>query len=118
MSSNKEKESVAAKLARLQKETGEAGAADPSTNADLVAQLTHEEAGKPDFADIAKKLKERQGAERTPDFNERTKKITIYVDADVAEAFDALCVNRGDKTRFATQAFSDFVHKMAKELGL
>jgi hypothetical protein len=116
MSNNKNR--VADKLARMQKETGEARVADPIHNADLVTQLTHEDAGEPNFADIAKKLQKRQEAEKEPSFLESTVKFTIYVDADVAAAFKALCIERGDQRRFATQAFSDFVTKKIKELGL
>lgn len=112
------KETVAQKLARMQRETGSAGSAEQSTNADLVEQLTHEDAGEPDFAELANKLKERKDAEKEPSFLESTVKFTIYVDADVAEAFKALCIERGDQRRYATQAFSDFVLKKTKELGL
>ena len=116
MSNNKE--SVAAKLARLQKETGEAGTVDPIGNTDLVKQLTHEEAGKPDFAAIADKLKESHEAEKKPSFLEGTKKLTIYIDNDVADAFTALCPNRGDQRRNATEAFEDWIIKKTKEMGL
>lgn len=116
MSNNKNR--VADKLARMQRETGEVGAANQIHNADLVEQLTHGETDSPDFATIASKLKERKDAEKKPSFNESTIKFTIYVDADVAEAFKALCVERGDQKRYATQAFSDFIEKKVKELGL
>lgn len=116
MSNNKE--SVAAKLARLQRETGEAGTVDPITNADLVGQLTHEEAGEPDFAELAKMLEERKEAEKKPSANANTEKFTIYVDKDIAAAFKALCTERGDQKRYATQAFKEFVEKKVKELGL
>lgn len=112
------KNRVADKLAQMQKETGEARSADPIHNADLVDQLTHEDAGEPDLAAIAEKMKERMADEAMPTFNERTEKMTIYIDADVAEAFNAMCVNRGDKQRYATQALRDFTIKMAKEMGL
>lgn len=112
------KNRVAQKLAQMKRETGEAGAADPIHNADLVEQLAHEESGQPNFADIAEKLKERQDAEKEPTFLEGTTKFTIYVDNDVAEAFKALCVKRGDQRRYATQAFADFISKKIKELGL
>lgn len=112
------KETVAEKLARMKRETGEAGTVDPITNTDLVAQLTHEDAGEPNFADIAQKLQNRLDAEKEPSFLEGTTKFTIYVDNDVAEAFKALCVKRGDQRRYATQAFSDFIVKKMKELGL
>ena len=116
--SNNKKSVVAEKLARMQRDTGEARPADPIHNDDLVEQLAHEESGQPNFADIAEKLKERQDAEKEPTFLEGTTKFTIYVDNDVAEAFKALCVKRGDQRRYATQAFADFISKKIKELGL
>lgn len=115
---SKNKESVAEKLARLQRESGESATTAPVSDTDLVAQLTHEDAGEPDFAGIAEKLKGIKEAEKEPSFLEGTTKFTIYVDNDVAEAFKALCVNRGDQRRYATQAFADFVSKKVKELGL
>lgn len=98
----------------------EEAAANGDTIADsgLVEQLAHEEPGKPDFAAIAEKLKERQGSEKKPSFLEGTTKFTIYVDNDVAEAFKAFCVNRGDQRKYATQAFEDFIIKMTKEMGM
>ena len=116
MSSDKKR--VADKLARMRRDTDEVGAADQSAHADLVEQLTHEDAGQPDFAAIAQKLRENQGAEKKPTFLEGTTKFTIYVDNDVAEAFKALCVERGDQRRYATQAFAEFIEKKVKELGL
>lgn len=112
------KETVAQKLARMQRETGASGAAAENTSADLVEQLTHEDAGEPNFAAIADKLKANLDAEKEPSFLDGTTKFTIYVDNDVAEAFKALCVKRGDQRRYATQAFSDFVLKKTKEMGL
>ena len=111
------KNRVADKLAQMQKETGEARSADPIHNADLVEQLAHEEPA-PNFAAIADKLKANLDAEKEPSFLEGTTKFTIYVDNDVAEAFKSLCIKRGDQRRYATQAFSDFVIKKMKELGL
>lgn len=116
MSSDKKR--VADKLARMRRDTDEVGAADQSAHADLVEQLAHEESGAPDFAAIAQKLRENQGAEKKPTFLEGTTKFTIYVDNDVAEAFKALCVERGDQRRYATQAFAEFIEKKVKELGL
>lgn len=112
------KNRVAQKLEQMKRETGEVGAADQSTNADLVEQLAHEESGKPDFAAIAAKLKADLDSEKIPSFMEGTTKMTFYIDNDVADAFIALCPNRGDKRKNATEAFSDFVIKKAKERGL
>lgn len=113
-----DKKRVAEKLARMQRDTGEARPADPIHNTDLVDQLAHEESGKPDFAAIAEKLKENQGTEKKPSFLEGTTKFTIYVDNDVADAFKAMCVNRGDQRRYATEAFEDFIIKKTNEMGL
>lgn len=107
------------RIEQMKREQEEAAAKkNTAANTDLVEQLTHEDAGEPNFANIAEKLKERQDAEREPSFLDGTTKFTIYVDNDVAEAFKALCVKRGDQRRYATQAFSDFVTKKVKELGL
>lgn len=109
-------ESAAERLARMKQER-EAAKQDGGTE-ELVSQLTHESTGEPDFAEIAKKLQERHEAEKAPSALDNTVKFTIYVDASVAEAFRALCIERGDQRRFATQAFADFVNKKVKELGL
>lgn len=107
------------RIERLKREQEEAAAkGNTIADANLVDQLTHEDAGEPNFADLAEKLQERKEAEKEPSVLENTVKFTIYVDADVAAAFKALCLERGDQRRFATQAFSDFVLKKTKELGL
>jgi len=106
------------RLKREQEEAAAKGNTIADANANLVEQLTHEEAGDPDFAAIADKLKANLDMEKEPSFLEGTTKFTIYVDNEVAEAFKALCVKRGDQRRYATQAFSDFIVKKMKELGL
>lgn len=107
------------RIAQMQRAKEEAAAnGDTIADSGLVDQLAHEDSGEPNLAAIAEKLKARQAAETVPTFNERTEKMTIYVDADVAEAFNSLCVNRGDKQRYVTQALREFTIKMAKELGL
>ena len=116
MSKNKKAFDRIAQMQRAQEEAAANGDTIADTN--LVEQLTHEEAGEPNFAAIADKLKANLDAEKEPSFLEGTTKFTIYVDNDVAEAFKALCVKRGDQRRYATQAFSDFVLKRTKEMGL
>lgn len=111
------KETVAEKLARLQRETGESASASPVTNDDLVAQLTHEDAGEPDFAEIAKKLEERKAQEAKGE-NEDHVKLTIYIRKDIADGFNALITKRGQQKAFANEAFADFIIKKSKELGL
>ena len=111
--------SVHDRIAQMKREQEVAAAKrDTATDADLVGQLTHEEAGEPDFAELAKKLEERKEAEKKPSANENTVKFTIYVEKDIANAFKALCTERGDQKRYATQAFAEFVEKKVRELGL
>ena len=113
----KNKETVAEKLARLQRESGEAAPADPIQNVDLVAQLTHEDTGNPDFTEIAKKLEERKAQEAKGE-NEGYVKMTIYIREDIADSFNALITKRGQQKAFANEAFADFILKKSKELGL
>lgn len=87
---------------------------------ELVGQLTHEATVGENFEELAQKLKERQRAERDPALSDPNKyvKYTIYVEKPVAEAFQALCLKRGDQRKHANQAIKEFVEKKARELGL
>lgn len=114
---SKHKETVAEKLARLQRESGEAGPVDPVQNTDLVEQIAHEDDGKPDFSEIAKKLEERKAQEAKGE-NEGYVKLTIYIREDIAASFNALITKRGQQKAFANEAFADFVAKKVRELGL
>ena len=111
------KETVAEKLARLQRESGEVKPADPVESADLVEQLTHEHDGKTDLSELAKKLEERKALEAKGE-NDGYVKMTIYIREDIAASFNALITKRGQQKEFANIAFEDFVVKMARELGL
>jgi len=116
MSNNKE--TVKEKLERLKREKEEAAAkAGANEGSDLVSQLTHEDAGEPDFSEIAKKLQERKAQEAKGE-NAGHVKMTIYVREDVAEAFNALITKRGQQKEFVNQALIDFVAKKIRELGL
>lgn len=116
MSKNKDAFERIAQMQRAKEEAAAQGGTIEDSS--LVDQLAHEDEGQPNFADIAEKLKANLETEKEPSFLEGTTKFTIYVDNDVAEAFKALCVKRGDQRRYATQAFSDFIAKKVKELGL
>ena len=111
-----QKESAAERIARMKREK-EAAKETGTDTTDLVGQLTHESEGKPDFAAIAEKLKKRQEENKVSAL-EGAVKYTIYIDEDVAAAFQALCLKRGDQRRYATEAFMDFVQKKARELNL
>lgn len=86
----------------------------------LVGQLTHQNSSDVDFKQITEKLKERQKEKKLPTLHESDKyvKYTVYVEKPVAEAFQALCLKRGDQRRYANQAIKEFVEKKVKELGL
>ena len=111
------KETVAEKLARLQRESGETAPIDPIQSADLVEQLAHEDDGQPDFAELAKKLEERKAQEAKGE-NEGYVKMTIYIEENIANSFNALITKRGQQKAFANEAFADFILKKSKELGL
>ena len=86
-------------------------------SSELVGQLTHQTEGKPDFAELAKKLQKRQEEEAKGE-NEGYKKLTIYIREDLHASFNALITKRGQQKEFANQAFEDFILKKSKELGL
>ena len=112
---SKKTESAIERIKRLKEEQDAANQATAKDN-DLLGQLTHESTGESNLAEIAKKLKQRQDEEKTS-VMANTIKYTIYVDEDVAEAFNALCLKRGDQRKFVNQALREFVEKKAKELG-
>ena len=108
------KETAAERLARMKREKE---AASEGNTSELVGQLTHEKDGEPDFAELAQKL--RDHLDGSPgSVKPEVVKYTLYIDAPVAEAFKALCVNRGDQKVYATEALSDFVKKKAREMGI
>lgn len=112
------KETAKERIARLQREQAEAAAKEgPVAKSDMVAQLTHEDPGEPDFSKIAKKLEERKAQEAKGE-NEGYVKMTIYIREDIAASFNALITKRGQQKEFANQAFKDFVAKKIRELGL
>lgn len=112
---SKDKDKPSSLLERMKRE--QEAAREKSGQEKIASQLTHESSGEPDFAELAKKLKERQDEEKVPALA-NTVKFTIYIDEPVAEAFQALCVRRGDQRKYATEAFKDFIRKKSKELGL
>ena len=116
--SKKQQESVKERMARLQREKEEAAAkTGAGDNTDLISQLTHEDAGEPDFAKIANKLEERKAQEAKGE-NDGYVKMTIYIEENLAKAFNALITKRGQQKEFANQALADFVAKKIRELGL
>lgn len=113
---NDKNSSAIERLANLKKEQEAAKAAAPK-DTELVSQLTHENDGKPDFSELAQKLQERQAKEAKGE-NENHVKLTIYVEENLAAAFNALITKRGQQKEFINIAISDFVQKKARELGI
>lgn len=112
--SNKKNESA---LERLQREREEAAKRKAGESSELVSQLTHENAGEPDFSAIAEKLEERKAQEAKGE-NDDYVKMTIYIRKDLARGFNALITKRGQQKEFANQAIADFVAKKIREIGL
>lgn len=106
---------VQKRLERAMREREAAKAAETSDN--IVTQLTHESDGEPDLKEMARKLQERH-AKEARSVNTNTIKDTLYIDEDIYTAFNALCLQRGDKKRYVNQALKDFVLKKTKELGI
>lgn len=111
------KESALERIERLKREQQEAAAKEDHATDDMIAQLAHEDDGQPDFTEIAKKLEERKAQEAKGE-NEGYVKLTIYIREDIAASFNALITKRGQQKAFANEAFSDFVAKKIRELGL
>ena len=112
------KETALERINRLKREQAEAAAKEETVaEPDMVAQLTHETDGKPDFSELAKKLEERKAQEAKGE-NEGYVKLTIYIEESLAKSFNALITKRGQQKAFANEAFADFVAKKARELGL
>lgn len=110
-------ETAAERLARMKKEREAAKVKEAHDSNDLVDQLIHESDGQPDFSEIAKKLEQRKAQEAKGE-NEGYIKMTIYIEENLAKAFNALITKRGQQKEFANQAIRDFVQKKASELGL
>lgn len=87
----------------------------PSEKAELVNKILNQEEETIDMKAIAEALQEQR--EEQPGLNDGYRKDTLYIQEDLYEAFNALCVNRGDKKKFVNEALRDFVLKKYKELG-
>ena len=114
--SNNRPESALERMERMKREREKAKER-TGTGENLVGQLTHEDDGEPDFAEIARKLEERKALEAKGE-NAGHVKMTIYVREDIARSFNALITKRGQQKEFANLALADFVQKKTKELGL
>ncbi len=109
MSKNK----ITDQLNRLQQQKGQLP--HPSEKAELVNKIMNQEEETVDMKAIAEALQE-QNKEKAPGLNEGYTKDTLYIEDDIYKAFNALCVNRGDKKKFVNEALKDFVLKKYKEL--
>ena len=114
--SKEKKETTQERLERMKREREEA-AKKAGEDGQLVDQLTHKSDGEPNFAEIARRLRERQEQE-TKGENDGYVKMTIYIREDIAEAFSSLVTKRGQQKEFANIALADFVQKKIRELGL
>ena len=115
---SKNKEGVAERLARMQREKEEAAAKNGENDSTgLVAQLTHEDDGEPDFAEIARQMQEKNAAEPTGETKGYVK-MTTYLREDLYNAYMATCTKRGDIKNNMNEAVADFVLKKSREQGI
>lgn len=115
MSKDKDKDKPLSLIERMKRE--QEAAREKSGQEKIASQLTHESSGEPDFAELAKKLEERKAMEVQGENIDHVK-MTIYVQTDVANAFNALITKRGQQKEFVNQALRDFIKKKVKELNL
>lgn len=107
------KKQITDKLNRIQQQKEQLP--QPSEKAELVNKILNQEEETIDMKAIAEALQEQR--EEQPGLNDGYRKDTLYIQEDLYEAFNALCVNRGDKKKFVNEALRDFVLKKYKELG-
>ena len=107
------KETAQERLDRLKREKEQAQ--NKTQKANMVSQLAHQQDVTTDFEKITEEFKKLQ-EEKLPGANEGYTKDTIYIRDSLYKAFNALCVNRGDKKKYVNMAIEDFVLKMYKEL--
>lgn len=101
------------RMARLKREKEQAQAKERKTN--MISQLTHETDVTADFEKITEEFTKLQ-ENKQPGANEGYTKDTIYIKDSLYKAFNALCVNRGDKKKYVNEAIQDFVLKKYREL--
>lgn len=99
------------RVERLRREKEEA----KRDNKTIIAQLTHEQDATADFEKITEEFQKLQ-ENKLPGANEGYTKDTIYIKDSLYKAFNALCINRGDKKKFVNEAIEDFVLKKYREL--
>lgn len=87
----------------------------PGDKGELVHKMMNQEKEDVSLDDIARELQERREAEATGE-NEGYVKDTIYIRKDIYDAFNALCLKRGDKKKHANAAFERYVLEEYKKL--
>ena len=81
----------------------------------VISGIINQEQETPDFAKIAEELQQRH-AEEARSLNDGYVKMTIYVEENIAKAFNSLCVKRGDQKEYLNEALAQYVQKRYKEL--
>lgn len=85
------------------------------SRSEFVEKLVTNEVETIDMAAIAEEL-QQQRTEEPVSANDGYTKDTLYIENDLFRAFNALCVKRGDKKKFANEAIRDFVLKKYREM--
>ena len=99
------------RLAGLQKEKETI----KSNTGKVINGIITQEQETPDFAKIAEELQQRH-AEEKHSLNDKHVKMTIYVEENIAKAFQSLCIKRGDQKEYINAALSDYIQKRYKEM--
>lgn len=86
-----------------------------SGRSELVEKLVTHDVETIDMAAIAEHLQQQRTGEPIS-ANDGYTKDTLYIENDLFRAFNALCVKRGDKKKFANEAIRDFVLKKYREM--
>lgn len=106
------KETMKERMERLKREKEQMQPGDKSA---VISQLAHEQDATADFEKITEEFKKFQ-ENKQPGANEGYTKDTIYIKDSLYKAFNALCVNRGDKKMHVNAAIEDYVLKKYKEI--
>lgn len=114
MSKNNNKNKINERLNSLQQKKEELTTHN-GDKGELVNKIMNQDEEVTSLDAIAKELQERREAEAVGE-NEGYVKDTIYIRKDIYEAFNALCLKRGDKKKHANAAFERYVLEQYRKI--
>ena len=87
----------------------------PGEKVELVNKIMNQEKEVKTLDDIARELQERRETEAVGE-NDGYVKDTIYIRKDIYDAFNALCLKRGDKKKHANAALERYVLEQYRKI--